>query len=127
MKSHPLKQLLPTMLDNAGSYHKVKKGIPRVLGAMASLFTGGSILGGVRTGLAKYPSYLPKGWNKGGSKKAFKHLMNPKPVATAMFRSIKTDPTHGINPPKMGPSKETINSILNYSKDFGPIIKNMKK
>ena len=28
---------------------------------------------------------------------------------------------------KMGPSKETIDYLLKYSKDFGPIIKNMKK
>jgi hypothetical protein len=105
-KSHPLKQLLPTMLDNAGAYHKVKKGIPRVLGAMASLFAGGSIFRGVKTGvgLAKYPSYLPKGWNKGGSKETFKHLKG-----------------------NFGPSKESVDYLLKYSKDFGPIIKKMKK
>jgi len=110
MKSHPTKQLKPTMLDNAGLYHKVKKGIPRVLGAMASLFAGGSILRGVRTsvGLARYPRYLPKGWNKGGSKQAFRYLKNP-------------------NSTKMGPSKESIDYLLKYSKDFGPIIKKMKK
>ena len=150
-KSHPLKQLLPTMLDNAGAYHKVKKGIPRVLGAMASLlpigrFGGKSILNAIKTGIGmlsggfiggraagpgivnfgsktlgnsaqilkklqskltkvkqKYPSSMPKDWNKGGSKKTFENLK------------------------EYGPSKETINYLKNYSKDFGPILKNMKK
>tara|TARA_R100001530_G_scaffold136091_1_gene115229 strand:+ start:146 stop:475 length:330 start_codon:yes stop_codon:yes gene_type:complete len=108
MKSHPTKQLKPTMLDNAGLYHKIKKGIPRVLGVMASMFplTRGIKLGvGLRTlGKPKYPTSLPKGWNKSGSKEAFKHL--------------KGD---------FGPSKETINYLKNYSKDFGPIFKEMGK
>jgi hypothetical protein len=142
-KSHPLKQLLPTMLDNAGAYHKVKKGIPRVLGAMASLLPigrgirlgGGLLSGGFFGGRAagpgvvnfgsktlgnsaqilkklqskltkvkrQYPSSMPKDWNKGGSKKTFENLK------------------------EFGPSKETINYLKNYSKDFGPILKNMKK
>jgi len=124
----PLKQLNPTMLDNAGLYHKVKKGIPRVLGGMASMFpiikgiklgagllsdgffggrTAGSIVnfGSKTIGKPKYPSSLPKGWNKGGSKQAFEHLKNSN----------------------FGPSKETINYLKNYSKDFGPIFKEMGK
>ena len=138
MKS-PLKQLKPTMLDNAGLYHKVKKGIPRVLGAMASMFPitrgiklgagflnpaiGGGMVGGgmvnyknrklpkilkkLHSKLTKvkkqYPSSLPKDWNKGGSKKTFENLK------------------------EYGPSKETINYLKNYSKDFGPIFKEMGK
>jgi len=51
----------------------------------------------------QYPSSLPKDWNKGGSKKTFENLK------------------------EYGPSKETINYLKNYSKDFGPIIKKMKK
>jgi hypothetical protein len=109
----PLKQLNPTMLDNAGLYHKVKKGIPKVLGGMASIFPitkgiklsagflnpaiGGGMAGGgivnfgsktlgdsvkilkkLQSKLTKvkqqYPSSLPKGWNKGGSKQAFEYL-----------------------------------------------------
>jgi len=127
MKTHPTKQLGPTTLDNAGLYHKFKKGIPKVLGAMASIFpvtkgiklgagllsggffggkTAGSIVnfGSKHIGKSKYPSSLPKGWNKGGSKKAFKHLKE-----------------------NFGPSKETINYLKNYSKDFGPIFKEMGK
>ena len=152
MKSHPLKQTKLTQLDNAGLYHKIKKGIPRALGTMSAIFAGGPIAGGVRTGVGllsggffggraagnivnfgsktmgrsgqilkklqnklykvkqKYPSALPKNWNKGGSKQAFDNLKRYS------------------NPNKpMGPSKESIDYILNYSKDFGPIIKNMKK
>ena len=41
MKKSPLKQLTPTVLDNAGAYHKIKKGIPRVLGAVASMLPVG--------------------------------------------------------------------------------------
>ena len=51
----------------------------------------------------KYPSSMPKDWNKGGSKKTFENLR------------------------EFGPSRQTIDYIKNYSKDFGPIIKNMKK
>ena len=46
---------------------------------------------------------MPKDWNKGGSKKTFENLR------------------------EFGPSRQTIDYIKNYSKDFGPIIKNMKK
>ena len=123
MKSHPTKQLNPTMLDNAGLYHKVKKGIPEVLGGLATILspfatgripytaTGGGIVKKIlkklqsklTKGKKQYPSSLPKDWNKGGSKKTFENLK------------------------EFGPSKETINYLKNYSKDFGPIIKKMKK
>ena len=133
------------MLDNAGLYHKVKKGIPRVLGGMATIlspFAAGPITRGLRYGAGflhsaigggitgggmvnyrnrllpkilkklqskltkvkqKYPSSMPKDWNKGGSKKTFENLK------------------------EFGPSKETINYLKNYSKDFGPIFKEMGK
>ena len=118
MKTHPTKQVKPTVLDNAGLYHKVKKGIPKVLGGIATVlspFAAGSILKGLRTGLAKYPSYLPKGWNKGGSKEAFKQLKRTKNTFT-------NTPNQYLNP-----SKETINYLKKYSKDFGPIFKEMGK
>ena len=136
------------MLDNAGLYHKVKKGIPRVLGGIATILSpfaagpitrvlrtgagflnpaiGGGITGGgivnfgsktlgnsakilkkLQSKLTKvkqqYPSSMPKDWNKGGSKKTFENLK------------------------EFGPSKETINYLKNYSKDFGPIFKEMGK
>ena len=149
MKTHPTKQLKPTTLDNAGLYHKVKKGIPKVLGGIATVFSpfaAKPIMQGLKTGVGllsggfiggkaagpgiinfgsktlgnsaqilkklqskltkvkkQYPSSLPKDWNKGGSKKTFENLK------------------------EFGPSKETINYLKNYSKDFGPIIKKMKK
>ena len=63
----------------------------------------------------QYPSSLPKDWNKGGSKNAFEQLRRTKTALT--------------NTPKqyLNPSKETIDYLLKYSKDFGPIIKKMKK
>ena len=141
MKKSPLKQLTPTVLDNAGMYHKIKKGIPRVLGAVASMLPMGRGFNFLKTPVTnfwrggtlnfgnigskinqsiksttqkrlnlqnkvnnlKYPSSMPKDWNKGGSKKTFENLR------------------------EFGPSRQTIDYIKNYSKDFGPIIKNMKK
>tara|TARA_R100000664_G_C2759232_1_gene148788 strand:- start:5773 stop:6210 length:438 start_codon:yes stop_codon:yes gene_type:complete len=145
MKSHPLKQTKLTQLDHAGTWHKVKKGIPRALGTIASMLPIGRGVSWLKTpstnfwkgstvnfgnigskinqsikatiqrrlnleNKLKYPSSMPKGWNKGGSKQAFDNLKRYS------------------NPNKpMGPSKENIDYILNYSKDFGPIIKNIKK
>ena len=137
MKSHPLKQdakFMTTAYDKniqgltkeqrnifrssqakaagvAASLLPIGRGIKLGAGLLSGGFFGGRGAGqiinfGIKN-RAKYPSYLPKGWNKGGSKKAFEHLINPKTP--------------------MGPTKETVNSILNYSKDFGPILKNMKK
>ena len=145
MKSHPLKQTKLTQLDHAGTWHKVKKGIPRALGTIASMLHIGRGISWLKTPATnfwkgstvnfgnigskinqsirattqrrlnlenklKYPSSMPKGWNTSGSKHAFEQLKRYS------------------NPNKpMGPSKESIDYILNYSKDFGPIIKNMKK
>ena len=98
----------------AASLLPIARGIRLGASLLSGGFFGGRAVGsgiinfGSKTlGKAKYPSYLPKGWNKGGSKQAFRYLKDPKTP--------------------MGPTKETVNSILNYSKDFGPILKNMKK
>ncbi len=127
MKKPPLKQdpkFMTTAYDkNIQGLTKEQKNIFRssqakAVGFAASLLPigraikfGGSLLSRGFFGsknIGKYPSYLPKDWNKGGSKQTFRYLQNP-------------------NYTKMGPTKETINYLKNYSKDFGPIIKNMKK
>ena len=153
MKKSPLKQLKPTMLDNAGAWHKVKKGIPRALGTIASMLpigrgvswlktpatnfwkgstsNFGNIGGKIRERIKattqtrknlqnkvsnlKYPSSMPKDWNTSGSKHAFEQLKRTKNAFTNTSQQ------------NLNPSKETIDYLLKYSKDFGPILKNMKK
>ena len=150
MKSHPLKQTKLTQLDHAGTWHKVKKGIPRALGTLASMLPIGRGISWLKTPATnfwkgstvnfgnigskinqsirattqrrlnlenklKYPSSMPKDWNTSGSKHAFEQLKRTKNAFTNTSQQ------------NLNPSKETIDYLLKYSKDFGPILKNMKK
>ena len=99
----------------------IKTGIGMLSGGLLNPAVGGGLVGGGMANFLKktkilkklqskltkvkqkYPSSLPKDWNKGGSKKTFENLK------------------------EFGPSKETINYLKNYSKDFGPIFKEMGK
>lgn len=123
MKKSPLKQLGPTMLDNAGAYHKIKKGIPRALGTIASMLPIGRGVSWLKAPVTNFWKGSTVNFGNIGSKidNVVKTTRANRKSIQAQLKNIKNS-----NPP-MGPTKETVNSILNYSKDFGPIIKNMKK
>lgn len=122
MKKSPLKQLGPTILDNAGAYHKIKKGIPRALGAIASMLPIGRGVSFLRAPVTNFWKGGTVNFGNIGSKinRSTQELIKKR-------KGLETKLTNLKNPNTMGPTKETINYLKNYSKDFGPIIKNMKK
>ena len=75
----PIKQLGPTMVDNAGAYHKIKKGIPRALNTIGSMLPIGGVstiapkavkkLAGSFANTAK--QYAKKGFGKAKPKGSF--------------------------------------------------------